>query len=157
MILWRDIKPTAVATAPTVMGLLTLAAGIMLLASGATPSDPERLHWLADHAPLPVIEVNKPPEFRDGSETLSYSVRLNAAYHPRPNYKRDLARMGVSSLVLVGESDQAIDADKLRALFAQHAPAAQTEILPGIDHFGVFARAEALVRIEAWIKSQAAA
>jgi phosphatidylglycerol lysyltransferase len=40
------------------MALLTLAAGVMLLASGATPGDPERLRWLADHAPLPVIEVS---------------------------------------------------------------------------------------------------
>jgi phosphatidylglycerol lysyltransferase len=40
------------------MALLALAAGVMLLASGATPGDPERLRWLADHAPLPVIEVS---------------------------------------------------------------------------------------------------
>jgi lysylphosphatidylglycerol synthetase-like protein (DUF2156 family) len=46
------------AVAPTVMALLTLGAGVMLLASGATPGDPERLRWLADHAPLPVIEVS---------------------------------------------------------------------------------------------------
>jgi phosphatidylglycerol lysyltransferase len=58
MILWRDVKPAALAAAPTVMALLTLAAGVMLLASGATPGDPERLRWLADHAPLPVIEVS---------------------------------------------------------------------------------------------------
>src|ERR1700761_4283272 len=58
MILWRDVRPAALAVAPTVMALLTLGAGVMLLASGATPGDPERLHWLADHAPLPVIEVS---------------------------------------------------------------------------------------------------
>ena len=58
MILWRDVRPVALAVAPTVTALLTLAAGVMLLASGATPGDPERLRWLADHAPLPVIEVS---------------------------------------------------------------------------------------------------
>jgi len=58
MILWRDARPAALAVAPTLMALLTLAAGVMLLASGATPGDPERLRWLADHAPLPVIEVS---------------------------------------------------------------------------------------------------
>ena len=46
------------AVAPTFTALLTLGAGVMLLASGATPGDPERLRWLADHAPLPVIEVS---------------------------------------------------------------------------------------------------
>ena len=58
MIGWRDIRPAALVVGPTVMAFLTLAAGIMLLASGATPADPERLRWLADHAPLPVIEVS---------------------------------------------------------------------------------------------------
>ena len=58
MILWRDVRPAALAVAPTLTALLTLGAGVMLLASGATPADPERLHWLADRAPLPVIEVS---------------------------------------------------------------------------------------------------
>jgi phosphatidylglycerol lysyltransferase len=58
MILWRDVRPAALTVAPTLTALLTLGAGVMLLASGATPGDPERLRWLADHAPLPVIEVS---------------------------------------------------------------------------------------------------
>ena len=58
MILWRDVRPAALTVAPTLTALLTLGAGVMLLASGATPADPERLRWLADHAPLPVIEVS---------------------------------------------------------------------------------------------------
>ena len=58
MIGWRDFRPAALVVGPTVMALLTLGAGIMLLASGATPGDPERLRWLAGHAPLPVIEVS---------------------------------------------------------------------------------------------------
>ncbi len=58
MIGWRDIRPAALVIGPTVMALLTLGAGVMLLASGATPGDPARLRWLADHAPLPVIEVS---------------------------------------------------------------------------------------------------
>jgi lysylphosphatidylglycerol synthetase-like protein (DUF2156 family) len=58
MIQWRDVRPAALVVAPTLTALLTLGAGVMLLASGATPGDPERLRWLADHAPLPVIEVS---------------------------------------------------------------------------------------------------
>ncbi|HUO21216.1 MAG TPA: phosphatidylglycerol lysyltransferase domain-containing protein [Caulobacteraceae bacterium] len=58
MIGWRDIRPAALVIGPNIMALLTFAAGVMLLASGATPGDPERLRWLADHAPLPVIEVS---------------------------------------------------------------------------------------------------
>jgi phosphatidylglycerol lysyltransferase len=37
---------------------LTLAAGVMLLASGATPSDPVRFAWLMRRAPLVLIELS---------------------------------------------------------------------------------------------------
>ena len=39
---WRDLRPAILAGAPGTLALLTAAAGIMLLASGATPSDPGR-------------------------------------------------------------------------------------------------------------------
>ncbi|MBV9511402.1 MAG: bifunctional lysylphosphatidylglycerol flippase/synthetase MprF [Caulobacteraceae bacterium] len=38
--------------------ILALGAGVMLLVSGATPSDPERFRWLALVAPLPLIEIS---------------------------------------------------------------------------------------------------
>jgi phosphatidylglycerol lysyltransferase len=40
------------------MAVLTAAAGVLLLASGATPSDPARFMWLAEHAPIILIEVS---------------------------------------------------------------------------------------------------
>jgi phosphatidylglycerol lysyltransferase len=46
------------AGAPPVLALLTGAAGVMLLASGATPSDPQRFVWLAEHTPLVLIEIS---------------------------------------------------------------------------------------------------
>ncbi len=55
---WREVKPAALAIAPMGTAALTLASGIMLLASAATPSVPERLRWLAQHAPLPLIEFS---------------------------------------------------------------------------------------------------
>ena len=58
MLRWADIRPAALAVAPTLATALTLAAGVLLLASGATPSDPERLAWLSNHAPLLVIEAS---------------------------------------------------------------------------------------------------
>ncbi len=44
--------------APTVLALATLASGVMLLVSGATPSDPERFGWLMSWAPMPLIEIS---------------------------------------------------------------------------------------------------
>ena len=52
---FRDLRPAMLAGAPGVLALLTAAAGVMLLASGATPSDPGRFMWLAEHAPIILI------------------------------------------------------------------------------------------------------
>ena len=43
---------------PPVLALLTFVGGIVLLASGATPAEPERLAWLDNFLPLPLLEVS---------------------------------------------------------------------------------------------------
>lgn len=54
----KDLWPAARSAAPTMLALATLAAGVMLLVSGATPSDPERFGWLMSWAPMPLIEIS---------------------------------------------------------------------------------------------------
>jgi len=54
---FREWRSAILALAPNLMALLTAAAGVMLLASGATPSDPTRFMWLEEHAPILLIEV----------------------------------------------------------------------------------------------------
>ena len=44
--------------APTVLAAATLVAGAILLFSGATPAVPERLAWLREIVPLPLLEVS---------------------------------------------------------------------------------------------------
>jgi lysylphosphatidylglycerol synthetase-like protein (DUF2156 family) len=58
MRLWREIKPALFSAAPFTAALLTLAAGVMLLASGATPSVPERFMRLYEVTPVLLIEVS---------------------------------------------------------------------------------------------------
>ena len=53
----RDLRPAALAAAPWTFALLTLAAGIMLLASGATPSEPVRFMRLIQVTPVYLIEA----------------------------------------------------------------------------------------------------
>ena len=53
----RDIRPAALAAAPWTSALLALAAGVMLLASGATPSEPVRLMRLIQITPVYLIEA----------------------------------------------------------------------------------------------------
>jgi len=58
MRVWRDLKPAAFAAAPPVAAVLTLAAGVMLVASGAMPSEPFRFMRLMEITPVYLIEVS---------------------------------------------------------------------------------------------------
>ena len=58
MRLLREYRPAAVALAPWVLALIVAGAGVMLLFSGATPSDPMRFLWLARYTPMILIEIS---------------------------------------------------------------------------------------------------
>ena len=102
---------------------------------------------------LPVIAFTKPVQFWNGTETLSYSYRLNASYLPRPNYHADVRALGARTMVLVGADDESIDAAALRTLIAADAPEAQLKILPGVNHFGIFSDPAALAVIADWMRT----
>lgn len=102
---------------------------------------------------MPIVEFNKPAKYWDGSETLSYSFRLNMSYHPRYDYAADIKALGANTLVLVGANDQAIDPGALRAEFAKSDPAAQVAVLPDVNHFGIFTDKAALAKMIDWLKS----
>jgi alpha-beta hydrolase superfamily lysophospholipase len=102
---------------------------------------------------LPIVAFNKPAKFWDGTETLSYSYRLNASYHPRYRYQADLAALGERTLVLIGANDQAIDPDLLRGEFAKSDAAAQFAVVPDVNHFGIFSNKAVLARIGEWLKA----
>ncbi|HEY7899913.1 MAG TPA: bifunctional lysylphosphatidylglycerol flippase/synthetase MprF [Caulobacteraceae bacterium] len=53
-----ELRPALLAAAPNLMAVLAAAAGVLLLASGATPSDPTRFLWLSTHTPLVLIEIS---------------------------------------------------------------------------------------------------
>lgn len=101
---------------------------------------------------LPIVAFNKPAKFWDGTETLSYSYRLNASYHPRPKYDADLRALPQQTFVLVGAEDQAVDPEALRTLFAADTPRAKVTVLPGVNHFGIFSDPAALDAAAAWIR-----
>lgn len=58
MSFWKDYKPALFAGAPWIFAILTLASGVMLLASGATPSDPYRFMRLMAVTPVILIEAS---------------------------------------------------------------------------------------------------
>jgi pimeloyl-ACP methyl ester carboxylesterase len=101
---------------------------------------------------LPVIEFNKPAKYWDGTETLSYSYRLNASYHPRVRYQEDLRALG-PALVMIGARDEAIDPEALRSIFAASAPKAQFTILPEVNHFGIFNTPSSWDMMATWLRA----
>ncbi len=54
----RDLKPAAFSAAPIVAALIALGCGVMLLASGARPSEPERFLQLMAMTPVILIELS---------------------------------------------------------------------------------------------------
>jgi phosphatidylglycerol lysyltransferase len=54
----RELRPAAIAVAPWALAILVAGCGVMLLFSGATPSDPMRFLWLARYTPLLLIEIS---------------------------------------------------------------------------------------------------
>lgn len=55
---WRELKPAAFAAAPPTAAFLALLAGVMLLASGATPTIPDRFFQIYEISPVVLIEVS---------------------------------------------------------------------------------------------------
>ena len=87
---------------------------------------------------MSIIEFNKPEKYWDGTETLSYSYRLNSSLHPRYNYQADIKALKDNVLVLVGEDDESNDGKELKSLFTGILPGVRVIIMPNVDHFGVF-------------------
>ena len=84
---------------------------------------------------LTAIEFNMPEEARDGTETLSYSHRLNTAYAPR-NYKKDLSAITQPLLVVAGTADESNYAEQYEPVISQYTEV-QVRLLQGVTHMGV--------------------
>lgn len=104
---------------------------------------------------LPVIQFNKPVRFWDGTETLSYSYRLNASYHPRNRYRPDVQKLAGRAAILIGEQDEAIDAQALRTVIARESGAIQYTILADTNHFGILMSESVHAMIAEWLAQQA--
>ncbi|EFK06618.1 conserved hypothetical protein [delta proteobacterium NaphS2] len=99
---------------------------------------------------LPVIDFNMPKEVRDGSETLTYSYRLNTSYAPS-NYKKDLAKIFQPLLVVVGQADEAFLPDRFEPAITPFAKA-QVTLLKDVTHMGVVVGPEVRPVIEDWLQ-----
>ena len=102
---------------------------------------------------LPIIQFNKPEAFRDGTETLGYSYRLNVSFHPRYDYAADIKAVGDRFLLLVGDADQEIDPVAYEDIFPQTGAEPRVIRLPGIDHLGIFSAPSTLSAVQNWFRA----
>src|ERR1700761_9197245 len=54
----RDFEPALRSIAPGLTAILTFAAGVMLLISGETPSEHDRVVWLLQYFPVAVLNLS---------------------------------------------------------------------------------------------------
>lgn len=104
--------------------------------------------WFNDRR---VIEFNMPEKARDGTETLSYSYRLNTSYAPR-NYKKDLGTITQPLLVVAGTADESFVADQYEPVISQYADV-QVRLLRDVTHMGVVVDPEVRPVVKEWVES----
>jgi len=99
---------------------------------------------------LPIIDFNMPEVARDGTETLSYSYRLNTSYAPR-NYKRDLRAITQPLFVAVGTADDAFFADRFEPVITRFTRA-EVRLIEGVSHMGVVTGPAVHPAVREWLK-----
>ena len=99
---------------------------------------------------LTAIEFNMPEEARDGTETLSYSHRLNTAYAPR-DYKKDLSAITQPLLVVVGTSDESFFAEQYEPVISKYTDV-HVELLEGVTHMGIVVGPEVRPVVKEWLE-----
>jgi non-heme chloroperoxidase len=105
------------------------------------------IHWF-DY--LPAITFNMPEEFRDGTETLIYSHRLNTGYAPR-DYTHDLTAITQPLLVIAGTADDAFIAEQFEPVISQYT-AVQVSLLQDITHMGVVVGPKVQPVLKDWLE-----
>jgi len=99
---------------------------------------------------LEVIDFNMPEAYRDGTETLAYSYRLNTGFAPR-NYKNDLRAMAQKCLVVIGKSDESFIAEAYEPEMFKYKKDVSVRLIDAVTHMGVVAGEDVRPIIKDWI------
>ncbi|MCX5813184.1 MAG: alpha/beta fold hydrolase [Proteobacteria bacterium] len=105
------------------------------------------IHWFNG---LTVIDFNMPKEVRDGTETLSYTYRLNTSYAPR-DYKKDLRAITQPLLVVVGSADEAFYPCVFEAVISEFTKG-KVKLLPDVTHLGAVVSPTVQPVVKEWLE-----
>ena len=105
------------------------------------------VRWLNS---MRVIDFDMPIDYRNGSETLSYSFRLNTNFAPR-DYRKSLKATTRPILLVSGVEDEVMHSSAFEPEISRYA-AARVELLRGVSHMGVVVGAEVRPVVEDWLR-----
>jgi alpha-beta hydrolase superfamily lysophospholipase len=100
-------------------------------------------HWDG----LPVLAFPVPANIDDATKV--YSWRLTRNFGADDDYLGDMRRAGRPMTVLVGGSDELLDAEKLKTEFQSQRPNVPVTIVPGMGHSDMVTRPDAIRAIVA--------
>ncbi|MBM7570546.1 alpha/beta hydrolase [Aquibacillus albus] len=98
---------------------------------------------------LPIYRRFKPEELFHGTETLTLSYRLFMSRIP-DNYKKALANLPESTLLLIGDQDEEFDHTKYEPLFTKYSTTTP-QVIADTDHNGILFHPDSLDKIKNWI------
>ena len=101
---------------------------------------------------LTALRFAMPENVRDGSETLAYSWRMTQGFAPR-DWRRDLAAVRRSLLVVIGADDEAFLAERYPEAVRSHAASARVELVPGVSHLGIVGAPEVAATLDEWLRA----
>jgi non-heme chloroperoxidase len=101
---------------------------------------------------MKVIQFNRPAEYCDGTEILSYSFNLNSSYHPRLPYKKDISALKHRSLVIVGAEDEANDPSQYPNVM-QDPQSASIQTVLGVKHLDIVQNLTVSNAVIHWIET----
>ncbi|MFI0472671.1 alpha/beta hydrolase [Halomonas sp. HMF6819] len=98
-----------------------------------------------------VLQFDLPSDYRDGSETLSYSYRLMTGFGTS-DFRTDLGAVEVPLLLVAGSEDEALVASEFEGTVKPLVPQAIVETVNGASHLGLVVDEEAIDIVRRWVR-----
>lgn len=98
---------------------------------------------------LPVLLFNLPDALVDEFQTPSYSYRLAMSYQPN-NYIEDIKKIDRPTLVVVGDKDEAFNADQFAPAFKPSEKFSEVKLIANATHLDVLSNQNAQEKIAEW-------
>lgn len=99
-----------------------------------------------------VLHFDLPSQYRDGSETLSYSYRLMTGFAPS-DYTSDLGAVQVPVFLVAGSEDEAFFAAEFAPTVRPLVPDADIRMVDGVSHLGLVVNEEAIEAVRKWLQT----